>query len=240
MASNGEVRIDWARIFKLLLFLNNYGRSRFEIYVTDLTGCPRKAYYNIVYCANPLPNTYMVLGKLYHIGLQTILIEHKDEFKELKSILAEAELTKELKKPWVLKGKADLIVELNDAIHILEFKFSKSALYNTDVRDMYVMQVNTYLGMFKDVQNPIVPFEGHLIVFDTSSSKPKIEDLKVEFSDALYEEALRRAGELIDHVEAMEPPNPEPKGEFECRGCPWRGICEKEPARLTEKISSNQ
>ncbi|MCD6198939.1 MAG: PD-(D/E)XK nuclease family protein [Deltaproteobacteria bacterium] len=228
---NAAPKVDWARVFKRILFLDNHSRARTDIYVTDLTGCARKAYYNILFCANPPPTTHMIVGRLCHLGFQALLASYKDEFKELRNVLAEVDMQVPLNDVWTLKGRVDLLVEVDDEVHLIELKFSRSAAKNPDLKDMYVVQLNTYLGMFMQIQKPSVPVHGWLVIFDTGNTKLRIEALRVEYNEAMYRETVNKALDIARAVEEQEPPKPEPKADWECKYCPWRALCREQSDR---------
>jgi CRISPR/Cas system-associated exonuclease Cas4 (RecB family) len=203
----------------LLVLYDLKQRGFKEIYVTEIIGCQRKAWFRIFYNANPLPTPPMLLGKLLHIAMQNIL-NSNNYFKNCKF---EVECSSDLGNGWKLKGRADVV--LDDAV--LEFKFTKSPQFNK-ARDMYYIQTSIYCTLLEKPQ-------GFLIMID--KNKFVIDVIRVEPSKELFDESIKRAQKIIEAVESKTIPQDEsPRYPFECDHCEWKIFCKDNKEKSEKKI----
>ena len=196
------------------LFLLYFKRPRLgnEIYVTEAIGCPRKAFFNIRFNADPVwPNSLMIRGKLMHALLDEIL-------KPLGNFKYEVEVTEPLNGDWILVGKADVFNP--EANEVWEFKFVKG-LKDRAVDVIYMSQVNTYACMLgaKSYKLILVDPRFRVEVLDGSPDRQA------------YEVVIDRAKMILEYVEREQIPDG-PLFDFECRNCPWKVVC----SRLKEEV----
>ena len=177
------------------------------IYVTDLTGCLRAAFYELYFRANPLPTPPMVLGRLLHAVLKDVLV------KEFADAEYEKRCEYVLGEGWKLVGRADIVT--GDAVY--EFKFTRGLGFNK-AEPAYAAQVSAYCFMLgKSV--------GYLVDVDRDTFDVQV--LEVKPDEDLWKNMLNEASVLIDSVRKGEPPTlNSPRFGFECKQCAWRIVCD--------------
>jgi CRISPR/Cas system-associated exonuclease Cas4 (RecB family) len=192
------------------LFLNFDKREREDstIYVSDLTSCMRRAFFNIYFNAQPKPTPAMLQGKLFHVALEKVL--KSDE--SFSSAEFEVECSHDLGNGWKLKGRADVVTD--EAIY--EFKFAKGTKYN-QASTMYFAQLSAYLKM-------IGRQKGYLVLVDRGTFN--VDVLEVSEIDDLWNVVLQDANILIDHLQRGSIPiYRSPLFSWECQHCAWNIIC---------------
>jgi len=175
------------RLQDLFVYYDYRPRRPREIYVTEAISCQRKAWLRIHYNASPPPTSAMIAGKLFHIALQEMF--KNDEI--LKGCQFEVECSYNLPRGWVLRGRADAI--LNDTI--FEFKFTREPFFN-EAKDMYYLQTSLYCKMLSKPK-------GFLIMIDRT--RWVVDVITVEPKEQLWNETLQRVTKLIDLLEKKSP-----------------------------------
>jgi CRISPR/Cas system-associated exonuclease Cas4 (RecB family) len=192
------------------LFLNFDKKEREDstIYVSDLTSCMRRAFFNIHFNAQPKPTPAMLQGKLFHVALEKVL-KSDDDFADAEF---EVECSHDLGNGWKLRGRADVVTD--EAVY--EFKFTKGTKYN-QASTMYFAQLSAYLRM---IQRP----KGYLVLVDRETFN--VDVLEVSEAEDLWNTVLQDANILIDHLQRGSIPiYKSPLADFECRHCAWSIIC---------------
>ena len=190
------------------LFLNFDKREREDstIYVSDLTSCMRRAFFNIYFNAQPRPTPAMLQGKLFHVALERVL---SDDFADAEF---EVECSYSLENGWKLKGRADVVTD--EAV--FEFKFTKGTKYN-QASTMYFAQLSAYLKM-------IGKQKGYLVLVDRETFN--VDVLEVSEIDDLWNAVLQDANILIDHLQRGSIPiYKSPLFPWECSHCAWNIVC---------------
>jgi CRISPR/Cas system-associated exonuclease Cas4 (RecB family) len=192
------------------LFLNFDKREREDstIYVSDLTSCMRRAFFNIHFNAQPKPTAPMLQGKLFHVALEKVL-KSDDCFADAEF---EVECSHDLGNGWTLKGRADVVTD----VAIFEFKFTKGTRYN-QASTMYFAQLSAYLKM-------IGKQRGYLVLVDRETFN--VDVLEVSEIDDLWNAVLQDANILIDHLQRGSIPiYKSPLFSWECQHCSWNIVC---------------
>jgi CRISPR/Cas system-associated exonuclease Cas4 (RecB family) len=192
------------------LFLNFDKKEREDcaIYVSDLTSCMRRAFFNIYFNAQPRPNAAMIQGKLFHIALERVL-KSDDGFADAEF---EVECSHDLGNGWKLKGRADVVTD--EAVY--EFKFAKGTRYN-QASTMYFAQLSAYLKM-------INRSKGYLVLVDRETFDVQV--LEVSEIEDLWNAVLQDANILIDHLRRGSIPlYKSPLFSWECHHCAWNIVC---------------
>jgi CRISPR/Cas system-associated exonuclease Cas4 (RecB family) len=192
------------------IFLNFDRREREDgaIHVSDLTGCMRRAFFNIHFNAQPRPNGAMLQGKLFHIALEKVL-SSDDCFANAEF---EVECSCDLGNGWKLKGRADVVTD--EAVY--EFKFTRGAKYN-QASTMYFAQLSAYLRM-------INRSKGYLVLVDRETFDVQV--LEVSEIEDLWNAVLQDANILVDHLRRGSIPlYKSPLFSWECNHCAWNIIC---------------
>jgi hypothetical protein len=180
------------------------------IYVTDLTGCLRKAFYEIYFRANPPPTGPMVAGRLLHGMLGEVLLRDEEFGGDAEF---EVSCVEELDGGWRLKGKADVVG--SEAVY--EFKFTRGIHFNR-AEPAYVAQVSAYCFMLGKTK-------GYLVLVDRDSFDVKV--FEVEPDEDLWRNMVQEAKVLVECVGRAEAPTlNSPRMGFECKNCVWRIVCD--------------
>jgi hypothetical protein len=196
------------RIRGLFFSFQDKPREPKTIYVTDLTGCLRRAFYEIYFRASPPPTGPMVVGRLLHAILQPVL-SYDDGFAGAEY---EVEYAYDLGGGWTLKGRADVA----SAEAVYEFKFTRGAGFNR-AEPAYMAQVSAYCFMSGRGR-------GYLVLVDRDSFDVRV--LEVEPDEDLWRNMLEEAKLLVDCVAKGEPPTlNSPRMGYECRHCVWSIVC---------------
>lgn len=176
------------------------------IYVTQVTQCLRKSYYEII--SNAIDPYYelakkFLLGKSMHLWLQSLVRKYGKELK----------LRYEVEKPirykyrgYTIKGRADLII--NDTV--IEIKTTTKGINIPNI--MHILQANEYAYWLSKPQFIILYVTGNDIIefgFKTDKGRHLI------FKD--------RLNELIDALNKGKPPKHESTNE--CKYCKYRNTC---------------
>lgn len=190
------------KIREALLYYGFKPREPRELYVTEVIGCLRKAYFNVKFNANPVvESSDAVFGKLVHLALPVIL-------KDILKAEFEVPMEHDLGNGWILRGRADAVTE--DAVY--EFKFSSPY---SDVKPLYYLQVNTYAHLLD--KN-----EFYLIIIDKRTLN--VDVTKGQTDDKAFDTVVERAKTVLDSLKADKPPFG-PNFQWECNGCPYNIIC---------------
>jgi len=119
-----------------------------EVWITDLTECPRKAEFRVKMPDYNLPTPSTIVGDFVHVGVLSWL----REFYEAE---IEKEITKEID-GWRVKGRIDAVV--NDQF-IVEIKFMRASVEREPLPH-HIEQVRLYLwltGLEKGVLLYVTP-----------------------------------------------------------------------------------
>ena len=199
------------RIRSLFFSFRERRRTPNEIYVSDLTGCFRKAWFAVKFNASPAPSPAMVSGKLLHHVLRDVL--PGDELFRGAEFEVECSVPVEGCSGWVLKGKAD--VATVDAV--FEFKFTRGLEYNR-AHPAYYAQVSAYAFMLGKTK-------AYLCLVDRESWDVQV--LEAEPDVDLWNSMQAEAKLLVECLGKDEVPklNSPRLGDWECENCPWRVIC---------------
>ena len=180
-----------------------------DIYVTDVVVCPRRAFFNLRFNANPMvSNPKAVAGKAMHMLVQQAL---KSRYP---NAVFEVSCQYPLDDGYVLVGRADMI----DGDTVYEFKFSSR---HNRAEPMYYAQLNCYLNML-NLNN------GVLVIIDRNSFE--VECLPLERDEQAFDMLVSEANEIVKLVELarkgekVRPPHG-PRWEWECKGCIYKIIC---------------
>jgi CRISPR/Cas system-associated exonuclease Cas4 (RecB family) len=204
-----EERALARRLRNLFFTYSERERGPNEVYVTDLTQCFRRSWFELRYRARPRPTPQMVLGRMLHDVLELVLARDPS-FGTAKF---EVECSHDLGDGWVLKGRADCVV--GDAVY--EFKFTRSPDYNR-AKVVYAAQVSAYCFMLGKVT-------GYLVLVDRE--RLDVQVLRLEPDEDLWRNMLDRAKLLIDSLEGDVPTVDSPLFEWECKGCDFAPLCKK-------------
>ncbi len=126
-----------------------------EVHVSALVQCPMKWFYRFKYpdlARAQQYHAYMILGKLVHMGLQSLLMSLDNS--EFKVIGVEVEAAKSINierngMPLVvrIKGRADMIIEDSQGRVIVEIKTARGD-YNMPLQH-HELQLRIYMNMLR-------------------------------------------------------------------------------------------
>jgi len=180
-------------------------RNPGDIYVTEVTNCLRKAFFNIVFNAHPITaNSSVLIGKALHELLPKVL------GNTFRGAEYEVPVEHSLGGGWVLKGRIDM---LHDNV-VYEFKFGNP---ETDAKPMYIMQANAYAKMVGAEMYWLIIVDKRRLVVEATPGYP---------DEKLWQETLHRANILISSIKKELPPRG-PDVAWECDNCPYNIICRK-------------
>jgi hypothetical protein len=209
------------RIKELFFTFQERPREPKTIYVTDLTGCLRRAFYEIYFRANPPPTGPMVAGRLLHAVLQPVLSQF------MVGAGFEVECSHDLGGGWTLKGKADVVT--SEAVY--EFKFTRGVGFNK-AEPAYMAQVSAYCFMMGRV-------EGYLVLVDRDSFDVRV--FSVEPDEDLWNNMLQEAKVLVDCVQRGEVPTlNSPRMGYECKHCVWSIVCDLAKREVEGEVEPGQ
>jgi len=214
-----------AMIIEALLWENQKEREKHirekKIYLTELTGCLRKAYYNI---KDPLEITdtnaiiNMVVGKMYHETIQQALVKYLGA-KETE-VLAEFALEKPVN-GWVIRGRPDIYIPSWSMV--IELKTVKSLYYIEHPQEHHTQQIAWYMDMLKAKHGRIVYIQKFskrdgtsmdMKCFSVLSSAPKARIINTA------------AEKLSEHLNNDTVPSKCPIADWECKYCQYKDRCE--------------
>ena len=204
-----EERALARRLRDLFFTYSERERRPNEVYVTDLTQCFRRSWFELRYRARPRPSPQMVLGRMLHDVLELVLARDPS----FASGRFEVECSHDLGNGWVLRGRADLVTD--DAVY--EFKFVRAPDYNR-AKVVYVAQVSAYCFMLGRVV-------GYLVLVDRE--RLDVSALKLEPDEDLWRNVLDRARLLIESLEGDVPVIDSPLWSWECGHCDFRVLCRR-------------
>ena len=193
-------------VIKLIEHDTTKHQNEHVIYVTQVTQCLRKSYYEIKHKAVNVGyelSKHLILGKSIHLWLQDLLKRYGNELNIKYCIEKDIKF---MHRGYMIKGRADIVI--NDVL--VELKTTHKSIHLPD--RMHVLQANEYayqLGLHKYVILYVTP--NGLIEF-----KFKID----EYKHALF---IDRLNKLIDALENDREPYRE-EG-TECKYCPFRNKC---------------
>jgi hypothetical protein len=197
------------RIRELFFTFQDRPRDEKTIYVTDLTGCLRRSFYEIYFRANPPPTGPMVAGRLLHAVLEPVLARGEPFAFNVEF---EVEAGYDLGGGWSLKGRADAVSP--EAVY--EFKFVRGVGFNR-AEPAYLAQVSAYCFLLGKTK-------GYLVLVDRDSFDVRV--FECEPDEDLWNNMLQEAKVLIECVAKAEPPTlNSPRMGYECKHCVWSIVC---------------
>jgi len=196
------------KIKDLIWHINDIPKDRElnTLYVTDMTFCLRKSFFNIMFNAKTPRQWNMVLGSLLHEVCEKLI-------KDAIGAETEVECGYEFD-GWRIVGRADLVTD--DAVY--DFKFVKYT-ENEDTLFEYSLQVNAYATMLNK--------EKYYVIF-VNVTNGDVKAYEFKQLDALWQEFLDRARVIIDAVESNgDKLPPRTKYQWMCRYCPYSFVCHR-------------
>ncbi len=118
-----------------------------------------------------------------------------------------------------IKTHIDFVVEFPQELVVIECKTISSVLPEGKPRESWIYQVQLQLGLLRQTSKKIC--RGLIVTFDLNTGEAL--EFPVEFNDALYNVAIRRANTLWNAVQTQN----EPRGEMSdlCAFCNFRQEC---------------
>mgnify|MGYP000288811317 CR=1 FL=1 len=181
-------------------------QNKHVIYVTQVTQCLRKSYYEIKHKAVNVDyelSKHLILGKSIHLWLQELLKKYGNELNIKYCIEKDIKF---MHRGYMIKGRADIVI--NDVL--VELKTTHKSIHLPD--RMHVLQANEYayqLGLQKYVILYVTP--NGLIEFKFTTDR---------YKHFIF---IHRLETLIDALEMDE--LPEKETGYECKYCPFRNKC---------------
>ena len=193
-------------------------RNPGDIYVTEVTNCLRRAFFNIVFNAHPLPrdSSAVLIGKALHELLPKVL------GNVFRGAEYEVPVEHSIGGGWVLRGRIDM---LHDNV-VYEFKFGNP---ETEAKPLYIMQANAYANMVGADRYWLVIIDRRRLI---------VEAIPGARDERLWEETLRRVNLLISSIKKDIPPRG-PDVPWECDNCPYNIICRRYRMWLTNQNQNN-
>ena len=179
-----------------------------DIYVTDVVVCPRRAFFNLRFNANPMvSNPKAVAGKAMHMLIQQAL---KSRYP---NAIFEVSCQYPLDDGYVLLGRADMI----DGDTVYEFKYT--SMYN-QAKEMYFAQANCYACMLDCRKFKVVIID---------RGKLDVLVLEGERSDNAFMSVVDQCNQIIKCLKAKdeelaELPSKSPWG-WACDNCAYKLVC---------------
>jgi len=179
-----------------------------DIYVTDVVVCPRRAFFNIKFNANPMVvSARAITGKAIHMLLQQAL---KSRYP---NAVFEVSCQYPLENGYVLLGRADMI----DGDTVYEFKYT--SMYN-QAKEMYFAQANCYANMIDCNRFKVVIIDRNkldVLVLEGERS----EDAFMKIIDQCNQiiKALQAKDEELDRLPERSP------WSWACDNCTYKLIC---------------
>jgi len=195
-----------SKIRQSFFYLLPYEREPQSISISSLPWCLRRAYFNILFNANPNPTPKMIRGKIMHYALQ--------EMPCFKGCKFELKIERPLRNGWKLLGHID-VYDPDEKI-VYEFKFTDK-LDNHVVDPFYFAQANAY-AVLMDAD-----------LFFLVKVNPNTFDVLVLYGEPDKDAftALRdRALLILDCIESEQLP-PGPEQEWECKNCVYNVVCSR-------------
>lgn len=188
------------------LYLLPYEREPNTISISSLPWCLRRAYFNIMFNANPDPTPKMIRGKIMHYALR--------EMPCFQGCKFELRISQPLRDRWKLLGHIDVYDPENREVY--EFKFT-DRIDNHTVDPFYFAQANAY-AVIMDAQAfylvKVNPNTFDVLVLDGEPDKDAFTALK------------DRALMIIECIESKQLP-PGPEQDWECRNCVYNVVCSR-------------
>lgn len=198
--------------------LKSKARRPFQVFVSDIGNCLRKAYYSYF---NPkeapieLLKTFTV-GDLIHEKVSEILSKKYEVKSERDVILFFPGIGR-------IAGRYDDLVIKGEEKVLIEKKSTSRIDLVEEPRFHDLIQIHLYmaaLGVKK----------GQLVYFNKNNFK--LKDFRIEFNQKIFDIALKRVKRLFECIKRRKPPEPEarkrPGWSWQCKFCPYRKQCEGE------------
>jgi len=218
--------VDVRKIKDIVSYLLvNYRRRIENISVTDITGCLRQTYYDIVYGRNLLePEQIHTLISAMEGGVvHSLLGELLQNCQELNCIL-EQHICVE-KNGLKICGRPDAICLIGNELVILEFKTVRRRVTVENIPRLYmryIRQVQYYMCIWNMLNEKKIE-KGYIVFIQLvdKASNPFVYEVK--HSEDACREMFERAEKLWKCLQSDIVPEPEPSPI--CSGCYWRSKC---------------
>jgi len=195
-------------IKEALIYWDYHPRRPTDIYVTDMVLCPRRAFFNAKFNANPIVmEARAFIGKCVHAVLPQIL---KSRYP---NAVFEVSCQYPLDEGYVLLGRADMV----DADCVYEFKFTSAY---SGAKELYFAQANAYANMLGC---------GKFKVVIIDRNKLDVVVLEGEKDEEAFRKVVDVANEIVKCLqykdeEIVELPQKSPWS-WACEHCTYKMIC---------------
>jgi len=199
---------DEARMIKRSLLFHDF-RPRYpgDIHVSDVVICPRRAFFNARFNANPVAGPRATVGKAVHMLLREALKKsYPDASFEVTCIYP-------LEDGYALIGRADMVH--GDVVY--EFKYTSM---HGGAKEAYFAQANSYACMLECRRFKVVIVD---------RDKLDVVILEGDVSEEAFQRILEKCAEIVKLLEVEEPDRLPGKAPWEwaCRRCVYNMICRR-------------
>jgi len=190
-------------IKEALINFDRRPRRPTDIYVTDVVVCPRRAFFNLKFNADPVATDIKAItGKAMHMLLERAL---KSRYPDA---VFEVPCQYPLSGGYVLVGRADMVA--GDTVY--EFKYT--SMYG-EAKEAYFIQANCYANMLDCSKFKVVIID---------RNKLEVTILESERSEDAFMKVVDQCERLIKALQNDELPQKSPWS-WPCERCAYKIIC---------------
>ena len=193
-------------------------REPHKLHVSDLLYCPRKAFFNMTFAANPIPTGRQIIGKILHRYIQEII---QNEIMPNYKVETEVELEYPVDETRKVVGRADIIIHNTGTM--IEIKTTKGGLiHNEEMKATAYQQANIYAYMYQHQHSR--PIKEIVLLIIKADNPTEITQHTHTPDSNSAKAALETAKDLFKMIEQKIVP-PGPKFTWECKQCTYNIIC---------------